>query len=232
MPQADPSRELARLEAMARSAGVPVYQLLGGPTRTKVRVLTPLKTASPDELKKMWDAGARAFAVPLPARGPARRFVSDVVARMESLRRAAGDGSDFVLICNAALTPAQAGQVARALESFHLLWLDEPCPLQYFDALKKIADETVTPLGFGGSLAEMQQLLASNVAGILRPDIDRLGVSNVRKIAALAESYYVAVAPKASSDALAIQVAASLANFFIHESAALPLQDGYLAVRP
>ena len=134
--------------------------------------------------------------------------------------------------CNAALTPAQSGQVARALESFHLLWMDEPCPLQYFDALKKIAGETVTPLGFGGSLAEMQQLLASGIAGILRPDIDRLGVSNVRKIAALAESYYVAVAPKANSDALCIQVAASLANFFVFESPTLPLQDGYLAVKP
>jgi galactonate dehydratase len=217
---------------MARSAGVPVYQLLGGPTRTKVRVLTPLKTADPDEVKRSWDAGARAFAVPLPPRGPARRFVSDVVARMEALRRASGDGGDFVLTCNAALTPAQSGQVARALESFHLLWMDEPCPLQYFDALKKIAGETVTPLGFGGSLAEMQQLLASGIAGILRPDIDRLGVSNVRKIAALAESYYVAVAPKANSDALCIQVAASLANFFVFESPTLPLQDGYLAVKP
>ena len=224
--------DIARIESLAKASGVPLCQFLGGPTRTKVRVLTPLQSATPDEVKRLWDAGARAFSVPIPRQAPARRFVSGVVAQMESLRQATGGAGDFVLSCGAALSPAQAAQIARALEGFHLLWMDEPCPLQFFDALRKIAAETVTPLGFGGSLGAMQQLLAAGIAGILRPDIDTLGITNTRKIAALAESYYVAVAPVSGSEALGIQVAASLANFYIFQSPALPLQDGSLAVKP
>jgi galactonate dehydratase len=229
MPQAVPSREVERLRAMARSAGVPVCQILGGPTRSKVRVLTPLPSSS--AIASLWNAGARAFAVPLPPPGPSRQFVSSVVRRLEDLRKSAGDSADFVLDCRASLTPAQAAQIARALEGFHLLWMDETCPPAPVSALRKIADESVTPLGFGGSLTRMRDLLAAGVAGILRPDMDVLGIAATRKIAALAETYYVAVAPRSNDDALAVQIAASLPNSFIHESATLPLKDGYLEVR-
>ena len=200
--------------------GAPLYQLLGGPTRTKVRVLTPLKTGSVEELKRAWDAGARAFSVPLPERP------YDVVGRLETLRSATGEAADFVLSCEGRLRAAEAARIARSLERFHLLWMDEPCR----NGMKAIAEETVVPLGFSGSLERMRDLLREGVAGILRPDLDKLGATGVRKIAALAETYYVAVAPLSVNDNQAIQVAASLANFFIHESRTLPLRDGYLEV--
>jgi len=200
--------------------GAPLYQLLGGPTRTKVRVLTPLKSGAVEEMKRAWDAGARAFSIPLPERPV------DVVRTLEALRNAAGATADFVLACEGRLRAAEAARIARALEGFHLLWMDEPCR----DGMKKIAEETVVPLGFGGPVERMRDLLREGVAGMLRPDLDKLGASGVRKIAALAETYYVAVAPLSKDDHLAIQVAASLANFFIHETGTLPLREGYLEV--
>ncbi|GEM_PF-6653642 len=57
----------------------------------------------------------------------ARAPVSDTVQRLESLRRADGDGADLVLSCRSAATPPPAAQLARVLGGFHLLWMDEPC---------------------------------------------------------------------------------------------------------
>jgi galactonate dehydratase len=232
-----PAQELDWLNAQARQARAPLYQWLGGPVRTKVRVLTPLKLGTPDELRKLWDQGARAFSVPLPPPGPARRFVSDTVRRLEALRTAAGDTADFVLACRAELTPQQSSRLARALEGFHLLWLDEPCHTRYLEGLRKLAAESVVPLGLGATIEDASAflpLLSAGLAAVLRPSLPRFGVTATRKIAALAESYYVAVAPSSGDSpawrSASLHVAASTANFFIQELSGLPLADGYASL--
>ena len=219
----------AMIDISAKLAKTPAYRLLGGPTRTKVRALATLAGTTDDELKTALGvaqkAGYRAFQVPMPAltgRNQGQAFDRSVRARMDGLRSAAGQGFDFVLDGAGRLTPGDASSVAASLERFHLLWFDEPCSVSNLRAVGKISDESVTPLGFGrdiGDPAVFQDLLREGVVDILRPDIQQSGITRIRQIATLAETYYTAVAPNHHGGpvgtATSIHLAASLPNFFI-----------------
>jgi galactonate dehydratase len=222
---------MAMLDVVGRAAKAPLYQILGGPTRNKCRALAPLEGSTDTELsaslRHAREAGYKAFLVPCPppaARNQGQAFVLATRKRLDTLRDAAGPGTDFVLDCGGALTPGDAASVATAFERFHLLWLDEPCALLNLAAIKKIASENVTPLGFGRTLlrpAAFQDMLREEAIDVLRPDLALNGISQIRQMAAIAESYYTAVAPYHSGGpigtAAALQMAASLPNFFIQQ---------------
>jgi galactonate dehydratase len=221
----------ALLDITGQHARVPVYQLLGGPTRHKVRVLAGLEGSADEELARAvaraWEQGFRAFAVPAPRSyypNQGQPFVQSVLARLERTRKAAPGDSDFVLDCGGKLSTGDAGALCRALERLHLLWLDQPCRVVNFPALKKIAGECVVPLGFGwetGDEATLQDLLREQAVDVWRPDLSAHGIWQTRKMAALAEIYYVAVAPHHDGGpvgtAAALHLAASLPNFFIQQ---------------
>ncbi|MEJ7608888.1 MAG: enolase C-terminal domain-like protein [Bryobacteraceae bacterium] len=105
-----------------------------------------------------------------------------------------------------------------------MLWFDEPCPATNLQTIKKISEETVTPLGFGRQLQEpsvFQDLLREGVVDVLRPSLHHASISRIRQIAVLAETYYVAVAPYHEGGpigtAAALHLAACLPNFFIQQ---------------
>jgi galactonate dehydratase len=102
------------------------------------------------------------------------------------------------------------------------LWFDEPCPVTNLEAVRKISGERVTPLGFGRGISDagvFQALLREGLVDVVRPDIAQWGISGARRIAVLAEAYYVAIAPHHDggpvATAAAIHLAASVPNFFI-----------------
>jgi galactonate dehydratase len=219
---------VALLDLVGKFTKAPVYQVLGGPTRNRVRSLASVHGETDDDLARSARAhhasGFRAFMVPLPAvtaRNQGQAFAKNVHRRLEALQ-AAADDSDFVLDGAAALTPGDAGSVAAAVERFHLLWFDEPCRMSNLSAVRKISDESTTPLGFGRYMerpGEAQDALRDEVLDVLRPDLAKHGISQIRRMAALAETYYVAVAPHHNGGpigtAAALHLAASLPNFFI-----------------
>jgi galactonate dehydratase len=225
----DPGINMALLDISARIASAPVYRLLGGPTRFKVRVLTTLEGASDGELTASMtrgiEAGYRAFQVPVPptaARNQGQAFHHAVRDRMDKLRSSAPAGVNFVLHGKGALSPGDSGGIAAMLERFHLLWFDEPAPVTNLQTLRKISDESVTPLGFGRTVREpsaFQDLLREGAADILRPSLQHTTIATIRRVAALAETYYVAVAPNHEGgpvgSAAAVHLAAVLPNFFI-----------------
>lgn len=225
----DGAINMALIDITARACSAPVYRLLGGPTRVKARALARLRGTNDGELAASLEAGMRdgfrAFQAPLPpltGRNQGQAFDKAVRARMDGLRKAGGENVDFVLDGAARLTPGDASSVAASLERFHLLWFDEPCSVANLETVRKIAEESVTPLGFGRSVEEsstFQDLLGKGCVDILRPDLASYGISRIRQAAALAETYYVAVAPNHEGGpvgtAAAIHLAASLPNFFI-----------------
>ena len=203
--------DMAMLDILGKACRAPVYRVLGGPTRHKIRALTD-SLAAP---------GFHALAVRVPppaARNQGKAYQNLVLALVKAL----GDDRDFVLDAHGRLTPGDAASVAAAIESSHPLWFDEPCSVSNLEVVRKISAETVTPLGFGRGIADpgvFQALLREGLVDIVRPDISLHGISGTRRIAVLAETYYVAVAPHHDggpvATAAALHLAASVPNFFI-----------------
>ncbi len=228
IPNSDPFRaalDMAALDILGKAANSPVYRILGGPTRSKVRAYSFPYTQ---------EFSVAVVEVPPPAwRNQGKAYQDQLLKLVDDVPA----DRDFIVAANGSLTPGDAASVARTLERKHPLWLDEPCSHANLDALRKVADETVVPLGFGAGIDDpgvFQALLREGLIDLLRPDIDVFGISGARRLAALAEPYYVAVAPRHSGGpigtAAAIQLAASIPNFFI-QHVPLPVAEEDRAMR-
>ncbi|MBS1876466.1 MAG: hypothetical protein JSU00_24840 [Acidobacteria bacterium] len=212
--------DTAFLDIVGKAAKAPVYRLLGGPTRNKARAFASI--SDEEAIAAARAAGHKALAIRLPApkaRNQGQPYTAAVQSLANSVR---ATEADFILSANSRLTPGDAARLATELERLHPLWFDEPCPIANQQTIRKIAEESVLPLGFGRDIqnpAIFQDLLRQSLIDIARPDIVHFGVTGCRRIAALAETYYVAVAPNHEAGpiatAAALQLAASLPNFFI-----------------
>ena len=221
----------AMLDLAARSASVPIYQYLGGPTRFKARVVARLEGGDEDALSRSLRSGVqrgfRAFSFPIPERDAMWRmqaYVDAIRRRFDHLKEVAGQDSDFVLDANATLTPGDASFIATALERVHLLWFDEPTGILTNDALSRISDESVMPVGLGRNIhdvATFQNLLRWGCVDILRPSLGLNSIRQIRRMAAVAETHYVAVGPYHDLGPIgtvaAMHLAASLPNFFAQQ---------------
>jgi galactonate dehydratase len=230
-PSALAGLDMAMLDLVGKFTNAPVYQVLGGPTRNQARALVHIEGESDDSVvagvTQAHAAGHRAFAIPVPpmhSPNHSATLVNATRQRLDRVRAAAGDGCDFVLDAAGKLTPGDGSTLAAALERLHLLWFDEPCALSNLTAACRISSENVTPVGFGrftGEAGIFQNLLRSDAVDVVRPDISQHGVTQAHRISALAENYYVAVAPFHDggpiATAAALNLAASLPNFFVQQ---------------
>jgi galactonate dehydratase len=236
--------DMALMDILGKLSRAPVYELFGGPTRNKARALASLRGTTEQQLfeslQRSIQAGFRCVSVPLVLPTGARegRGAYQPVRRLlERMREASKVEMDLVLDCGGRLSAAEATRLAQELETFHLLWLDEPCREFSHGVLAGVSAETVTPIGLGRDVenkAEFQDLLRAEAIDVLRPDIRRWGITELRKAAALAETYYVALAPRNSggpiATAAALHLAASIPNFFLLEFP-LPFAEEDLKVR-
>lgn len=203
--------DMAMLDILGKACHAPVYRVLGGPTRNKVRVLAD-SAAAPGYHTSI-------VSVPPPA---ARNQGKAYQNQVQALVKQVAEDRDFVLDAHGRLTPGDAASVAATIESSHPLWFDEPCSVSNLEAVRKISAETVTPLGFGRGITDpgvFLALLREGLVDVVRPDISVYGISGARQIAVLAEPYYVAIAPHHDggpvATAAALHLAASVPNFFI-----------------
>jgi galactonate dehydratase len=243
-PPAEAAISNACLDLLARHGKVPLYQFLGGPTRVKARVL-----ASPDglepaafktPLERALKQGFKAVTVPIPRHDALWRmqaYVDAVRARVREVRQMTGPGIELVLDAAGTLMPGDAAFIATALEPDRIMWLDEPTTVLTADALAKIADESVMPVALGRDvhdIATFQNLLRHGSIDLLRPGLGINSLHKIRRMAAIAEAHYVAVAPYHDGGPIGtlagIHFNAALANSFIQQ-VPFPAADRDAAMR-
>jgi galactonate dehydratase len=222
--------------------GVPVYDLLGGPTRRRIRLYTHVGGNTPeataDHALSMVADGFTALKLGVPrsavASAAAGALVRATVARVEAVRQAVGDDVDLMLDNHGQLAPGDAIELCRAMAPFGLLFLEEPVPPDTPEALAKVAAARLpVRLATGERLFtkwDYWPVLTGGLVDVAQPDICHAGgISELRKIAALAEACYVKIAPHNPNGPVAtmasVHLAAAIPNFLILEFAQQPLRN-------
>jgi galactonate dehydratase len=215
-----------------KALGVPIYELLGGPTRDKIRVYA--HAGSPAQIKERMAQGFTAFKAGPAKKRPARivenkAFTDNVVQAFIALREAAGPEADIGVDFHGAISPQTAKLLIKALEPYQPMFIEEPVACQNVDALAEIARGTHLPIATGERLFTkwgFREVLEKGAASILQPDLCHAGgIMEVRLIAGMAEAYYAAIAPHNPlgpvSLAAGLQIAASIPNFLCQEQVSL-----------
>jgi galactonate dehydratase len=220
-----------------KALGVPVYELLGGPTRQRVRVYAHAGTA--EAIVKAQAQGFTAFKTgPANLRPPhiieSKAFVDHVAEQFAALRAAGGPQADIAIDFHGAVPPPTSKLLIKALEPYQPMFIEEPVNCQNVDVLADIARGTYLPIATGERIFTkwgFREILEKRAAAILQPDLCHAGgITEVRLIAGMAEAYYAAIAPHNPmgpiSLACGLHLAASIPNFLCEEQ--VSLGDGYL----
>ena len=238
-----------------KETGKPVCELLGGPVRDTLRLYDHLgggslegmyKTGEPESFAELARAsverGFTAFkAMPIPV---AELVESPAVLKkaercVAAMREAVGDGADIMLDLHARTTPAAAIQFGRRMADYNIYWYEEPCWPEHVDALAEVSRALPFPIATGERLVgrwEFRELLEKRAVAIIQPDVSHCGgISEARRIAAMAETYSISVAchnPQGPvSTAASIQVGFATPNYLIQEvvRADVPWRNDILA---
>lgn len=185
----------------------PIHQMLGGAVRSKVKLYANLGlSTSPQEFRRRAEEalaqGYRGMKIyPLPAVGPLEgpAVLRQVADCCQAVRDVLGDGRDFAVDLHGRCTAALAIQIERVIRDTYPLWLEEPVPAEQVHSLRRLAEKSVVPLAGGERLFTrwgFQQVLDEGLLAVVQPDVSNAGgVSEMAKIASLAELYGVAFAP-------------------------------------
>ncbi len=229
--------DIALWDIKGKALGVPVYELLGGPTRNRVRVYAHAGT--PERIKEAMARGFTAFKTGPAKRRPSRYLETPAEVRYAAekfgeLRKAAGDDVDIAIDFHGAISPALAKVLIKALEPHQPMFIEEPCQAQNHDIMAEIARGTHLPIATGERVFTkwgFREVLEKKAATILQPDLCHAGgITEVRLIAGMAEAYYATIAPHNPLGpinlAAGMQMAASIPNFLCQEQ--VSLGEGYL----
>lgn len=229
--------DMALWDIKGKALGVPVYELLGGPTRARVRVYAHVR--SPEAIKQRKAEGFRAFKTGVLnstrsgiVASPA--FIRQAIEAFAALREAGGDDVDIGIDFHGAISPQNAKLLIKGYEPYQPMFIEEPVACQNVDLMAEIARSTHLPIATGERIFTkwgFREILEKGAASILQPDLCHAGgITEVRLIAGIAESYYAAIAPHNPlgpiSLAAGLQIAAAIPNFLCQEQ--VSLGDGYL----
>ncbi len=198
--------EQALWDIKARALGVPVYELLGGRARDRVRVYNWIGGDRPDDVaagvrRQLADGytAAKMNATEELHYVDDHRKIDAAVARMAAAREAGGDGFDIAVDFHGRVHKAMAKRLVQELEPFRPFFIEEPVPPENLEALREVAQHTTVPIAVGERLFTrwgFKDVIAQGVVDIIQPDLSHAGgIWEVRKIAAMAEAYDIAVAP-------------------------------------
>ena len=234
--------DIALWDIKGKHFQAPVWQLLGGKVRDKIRLHLLMGAKLPDAS----DQGTTADGLRINARAAAEegftaiktdplpdgfqdmtqsRLIRETRDNVAAMREGGGEDTDIILEIHRKLTPMVAIALAESLLEFHPLFYEDPVQIDSIVSQGEIAKRTAIPLANGErmhSIWEFRELLASGGSQYVRPDMGLAGgITHVKKIAAIAESYHSAVVTHnylgPVLTAAAVHLDASIPNFVTQE---------------
>ncbi|MCI2417416.1 galactonate dehydratase [Saccharopolyspora sp. K220] len=218
-------------DILGKSLDVPVHQLLGGAVRDEVRVYGWIGGDEPSAVAEaaaeQVEAGLTAVKMNASGRAgrmPDRAEIGGMVARLAAVREVLGDSRDVAVDFHGRLGVAAARRVMPELAPLHPLFVEEPVLPEYAHRLDDVVSASTVPVACGERLYSRTDFLPALRAGIAvaQPDLSHAGgISEVRRIASLAETFDALLAPHCPLGPLALaaslQVAFATPNFLIQE---------------
>jgi galactonate dehydratase len=233
--------EQALWDITGKWLGQPVWQLLGGATRDCIRMYGWVGGESLGDYIESAKVGVNAGFTALKIGLPGSLNIVDtpanadrMVERFAALRETVGNEVDIGIDFHGRVSPAMAIRLARMLEPYTPMFIEEPVLPENVDALVTVARSTPIPIATGERLFTkwgFREVLEKQAAAILQPDLSHAGgILEVKKIAAMAECHYAAIAPHCPlgpiSLAACLQVDACIPNFLVQEH--VTTGEGYL----
>jgi galactonate dehydratase len=250
--------DIALWDIKGQRLQAPIWELLGGMCRDRVRLHLLMGGGTPEEVHaRATSAAAEGFTAvkfdPLPAGFQDMTLdalVSGTVERVAAAREAVGRDVDIIAELHRKLTPLQALPVCQALVEFRPLFVEDPIQIDSIQSQADIAHRLTSPIGNGERLStiwEFRELLVAGGSQYVRPDVGLAGgLTHCKKIAAIAESFHAAVVTHnylgPVLTAASVHLDVSIPNFVVQEyskvdeerAAAFPgtlqRQGGYLPV--
>ncbi|MCC6314949.1 MAG: galactonate dehydratase [Thermomicrobiales bacterium] len=235
--------EQACWDIWGKSLGVPVYQLLGGAVRDSIRMYDHLGGGEmsalylQDQPEQMADraresiaagyTAIKALVVPLTEPLDSMPALRHAERCMAAIRDAVGDDVDIMVDVHGRTTPAMAIQYGQALAPYRLYFFEEPCPAENVAGMAQVARALPgVPIAAGERLVTrfaFRELLERGACAVVQPDLCHCGgLWEARKIAAMAETYYVSIAPHNPLGPIAtaanVQFGFATPNFLIQEA--------------
>lgn len=228
--------------------GVPVYQLLGGAVRQRVRVyahwgIADLSEAGQEQararLERLRASGYTAFKSGPGGvwRGHEPPAVIDAfVRRAYMMREWVGPEVELAFDLHGKMTPALAIEICQELKGMRPMFVEEPVPQENVAALRQVTERSPVPIATGERLLTrwgFREVCEQHAAAYLQPDVSHVGgITELKKVANLAEIYYMHIAPHCAIGpvalAAALHVDAVIPNFLIQEQIDASLGDGLL----
>jgi galactonate dehydratase len=209
--------DMALYDLKGKAAGLPVYELLGGLVRDRVRLYGHVAAAGGEEMAEKARRLAAGGCTMIRFRGfhgsDARREfdfaagVEEQAALLEALRKALGDGVDLILECHGRYDLPWAVKIARIAEKYKVFFLEDPLRQENPALMAALRAQTGVPLATGERCHhrwDFRELLAANSINYARPDVCHCGgITEMKKIAAFAEVYGVSLVPHNTQGPLA-----------------------------
>ncbi len=224
--------EQAMWDITGKMFGLPVHRMLGGAVREKMRVYSWIGGDRPSEVveaaRGKMDAGMNAVKM----NGTAEMAwidnfskIEEVLSRVQALRDAFGHSLDIAVDFHGRVRTPMARVLMKELEPYHLMFIEEPVLVENREAFIELRRHTSTPIATGErnfGRWDFKELITCGAVDILQPDLSHAGgIWEVRKIAAMAEAYDIAVAPHCPLGPIALAACLQLdfcaPNAFIQE---------------